>query len=51
MIEGIKNQIKKAIPDSGIEIEISAPEKDEFGHYSTNVAFKSWIVGISATML
>lgn len=39
MIENIKKQIKKAISED-IEIDVFPSEKEEFGHYSTNVAFK-----------
>ncbi len=39
MIEEIKSQIRKYVKE-GVEIDISESEKDEFGHYSTNVAFK-----------
>ena len=39
MIEQIKNQLQKAIKEK-IGIEVFASEKENFGHYSTNMAFK-----------
>lgn len=39
MISDIKKLIQEAIP-AGTAIEISPSDKAEFGHYSTNVAFK-----------
>ncbi|MDP3999567.1 MAG: arginine--tRNA ligase [bacterium] len=39
MTEAIKNQIQGAIKEK-IGIEVVASEKEDFGHYSTNVAFK-----------
>jgi arginyl-tRNA synthetase len=39
MIADIKNQIKKVVKED-IEFEVVASEKEEFGHYSTNIAFK-----------
>lgn len=39
MISDIKKLIQEAVP-AGTAIEISPSDKAEFGHYSTNVAFK-----------
>ena len=39
MIEVIKNKLRKIIK-SDIEIDVIASEKEDFGHYSTNAAFK-----------
>ncbi|MBI4992355.1 MAG: arginine--tRNA ligase [Candidatus Harrisonbacteria bacterium] len=39
MVENLEIQIKKVI-GADTEFDISASEKEEFGHYSTNVAFK-----------
>lgn len=39
MISEIKNEIEKIITEP-IDIDVIASEKEEFGHYSTNVAFK-----------
>ncbi len=39
MVNEIKNLIKQAV-SAEIDIEVSASDKPEFGHYSTNAAFK-----------
>ena len=39
MILEIKIKLQKII-GKGIDIEVTSSEKEEFGHYSTNVAFK-----------
>ncbi len=39
MIESIKSKLKNIIRE-GTEINVNPSEKEEFGHYSTNVAFK-----------
>lgn len=39
MVEEIKNQLKAIIKEK-VEIEVAPSEKEDFGHYSTNVAFK-----------
>src|SRR3989344_7888052 len=39
MISVIKEQIRKLIKEN-MEFDVSPSEKGEFGHYSTNVAFK-----------
>src|SRR3989344_7383998 len=39
MLEVIRNQIQKALQEK-VEIDIVASEKEDFGHYSTNAAFK-----------
>ncbi|MDD5431073.1 MAG: arginine--tRNA ligase [Candidatus Pacebacteria bacterium] len=39
MINLIKNQLKKIITEN-VDIEVFPTEKSEFGHYSTNIAFK-----------
>src|SRR3989338_2544998 len=40
MIELVKKAIGKAIGKEEIDFDVSASEKEDFGHYSTNVAFK-----------
>ena len=39
MVEEIKKQIKKIVKED-VEIDVSASEKEDFGHYSSNVAFR-----------
>src|SRR3989344_234055 len=39
MLETIKKEIKKAVGQD-LDIEVLASEKEDFGHYTTNVAFK-----------
>jgi len=39
MIESIRKELRRVIKED-LDIEVAPSEKEEFGHYSTNVAFK-----------